>query len=164
MVFESEDLYIDSIKQSDICAVVQLYNSNTYFLKNHMHTDEVTPQWVTNELGSMKNLGFSSCKALEKDTQKLVGIIDFKIDVESYLSLLMIHSDYANRGLGKQIYKTFEAYVKSKGSKRIRLDVVTGYSDKVLNFWIGNGFHKSDDISLNWNGVILPAVTMIKIL
>jgi GNAT superfamily N-acetyltransferase len=91
-----------------------------------------------------------------------VGIIDFKVDEESYLSLLMIHTHYANRGLGKQVYKAIEEYARSRGSEQIKLGVVTGYSDKVLRFWTGNGFHKSEDISLNWNGVILPAVTMLK--
>ncbi|GEO26778.1 N-acetyltransferase [Alicyclobacillus acidoterrestris] len=164
MIFESEDLYINPIDHDDIYAVVELYNSNTNFLKNHMDTDAVTPQWVIDELESMKSLGFSSYKAIEKGSKKVIGIIDFKIDVETYLSLLMVHRNYTNRGLGKQIYMAFEEYVILKKSKRIRLDVVNGYSDKVLSFWSGRGFHKSEDISLNWNGVILPAVTMIKII
>ncbi len=163
MLFESEDLYVDDITESDISGVVQVYNSNTKFLTKHMRIDSITPRWVSDELESMRKVGFTSCKVTEKDTDKIVGIIDFQADVESYLSLLMVDSDYANRGFGKQIYKAFEEYIKSQGNRRIKLDVVTGYSDKVLNFWIGNGFHKSEEISLNWNGVILSAVTMIKI-
>lgn len=65
-------------------------------------------------------------------------------------------------GFGKKIYKAFEDYAKSRESKCIRLDVVTGYSDKVEKFWIGNGFAKFEDIELNWTGIIFPAVTMKK--
>lgn len=142
--------------------IAELYNSNTDFLQVHMHTDHVTSQWVTDELESMKRLGFSSVKALEKGTNKVAGIIEFELDAESYLSLMMVHRDCANRGYGTQIYQAFEAYAHANHSTSVRLDVVTGYSDAVLNFWTRNGFEKDEDISLNWNGVVLPAVTMKK--
>ena len=147
---------------TDVDSVVEVYNSNTLFLENHMDTQQVTFEWVTEEVESMKRAGFCSCKAVDKNSRKIVGIIDFKIDEEAYLSLLMIHKDYENMGFGKQIYKAFEEYAKSRKSKYIRLDVVTGYSDKVVNFWIGNGFEKFEDIKLNWTGVTLSAVTMKK--
>lgn len=150
MLFESKDLQIDVIAQDDLSDVVDLYNSNTDSLLTHTGVHNVTSEWVRNEWTSMSSLGFTSCKALDKTTKRLVGIIDFKVDEESYLSLLMVHSDYANRGLGKQIYRAFGRYVKSLGSKRIRLDVVTGYSDKVINFWRANGFRELEDILLNW--------------
>ncbi|QQE78689.1 N-acetyltransferase [Alicyclobacillus sp. SO9] len=162
MLFESEYLYVDDISQTEISAVVQVYNSNRDFLVKHMRTDSVTAQCVFDELESMRKLGFTSCKVTAKDTNRIVGIIDFKVDEESYLSLLMIHTHYANRGLGKQVYEAFEEYASFRGSKQIKLDVVTSYTDKVLSFWTRNGFHKSEDISLNWNGAILPAVTMLK--
>ena len=114
-----------------------------------MGIDHVTFQWVVKELESMKQASFSSCKAVEKKSEKIVGIIDFKVDEETYLSLLMIHEDYQNQGFGKQIYLAFEEYARSKQSKSMRLDVVTGYSEKVFDFWIGNGFAKWKDIELN---------------
>ncbi|WAH40024.1 GNAT family N-acetyltransferase [Alicyclobacillus fastidiosus] len=162
MVFESENVYIEPIQMVDVENVVEIYNSNTQFLRHHIRDNQVTFQWVVEELESMKSLGFSSCKVLRKDVQKIVGIIDFKIDEESYLSLLMIHKDYANRGFGKQIYKAFEEYAISRHSKRIRLDVVTGYNDKVFHFWLENGFDKVENITLNWMGISLPAITMEK--
>lgn len=60
----------------------------------------------------MRKSEFCSCKVVEKPSGEIIGLIDFRIGEESYLSLLMIHNDYANRGFGKQIYKAFEEYVK----------------------------------------------------
>ncbi|GMA64152.1 hypothetical protein GCM10025859_45920 [Alicyclobacillus fastidiosus] len=162
MIFESENLYVCPTEMADVDSVVEVYNSNTLFLENHMNTQQVTFEWVTEELESMGKAGFCSCKAVDKSSRKIVGVIDFKIDQESYVSLLMVHKEYENMGFGKQIYQAFEDYAKSRESKRIRLDVVTGYSDKVLNFWVGNGFEKFEDIKLNWTGVTLFAVTLKK--
>ncbi|WP_407655162.1 GNAT family N-acetyltransferase [Alicyclobacillus dauci] len=162
LIFESKDLYIGLVKPIDIDDVVKLYNSNTHFLENHMRSNQVKFRWVVNELESMRNAGFCSCKVVEKDSGKIIGIIDFKVDQETYLSLLMIHRDYKDKGFGTQVYRAFEEYAKSRQSKYIRLDVVVGYSSHVLNFWTSNGFVKFEDTTLNWTGVILPAVTMKK--
>ncbi|MFX4303235.1 GNAT family N-acetyltransferase [Alicyclobacillus tolerans] len=147
---------------SDVDNVVEVYNSNMIFLEKHTKNYPVTFEWVTEELKSMRNAGFCSCKVVDKRTGKMVGIIDYKIEQESYLSLLIVHQDYQNMGYGKQIYRAFEDYAKSRKSQCIRLDVANGYSDKVINFWIANGFEKLEDIKLNWAGVTLSAVIMKK--
>ncbi|QRF24124.1 GNAT family N-acetyltransferase [Alicyclobacillus sp. TC] len=131
-------------------------------MEKHTKNYPVTFEWVTEELKSMRNAGFCSCKVVDKRTGKMVGIIDYKIEQESYLSLLIVHQDYQNMGYGKQIYRAFEDYAKSRKSQCIRLDVANGYSDKVINFWIANGFEKLEDIKLNWAGVTLSAVIMKK--
>jgi len=56
------------------------------------------------ELESMKKANFYSCKIIEKSSGKIIGIIDFKIGEETYLSLLMLHNDYKNKGFGKLNY------------------------------------------------------------
>jgi GNAT superfamily N-acetyltransferase len=88
--------------------------------------------------------------------------MDFKVDKETYLSLLMIHHVFKGKGLGKLVFQSFEEYAGSQKSNCIRIDVVTGYSNSVLDFWIKNGFSSFKDVELNWTGKILPAVTMKK--
>jgi GNAT superfamily N-acetyltransferase len=129
-----------------------------------MGTDHVTPDWVMNEWESMKQSGFLSCKAVEKKSGKIVGIIDFNVGEESYLSLLMIHGVAHNQGIGRHIYDAFEEYVKMAHSNSIRLDVVIIYSDNVVKFWSKRRFVKDHDIELNWSGVILPAIVMKKVI
>lgn len=164
MVFKSENFYIDLIQDVDIEGIVHIYNSNEHFLISHMDAKEVTSEWLLEELKDMKDIGFSSYKIIDIKTGKIIGIMDFKLGEETYLSLLIIHSDLQGKGYGKLIFQEFEEYIKSLKSKSIRIDVVTNYNSSVLDFWINNGFVKSAEIELNWSGKVLPAVTMKKIL
>lgn len=162
MIFESKDFYVDLVEKKDIDEIVEVYNSNKHFIINHMDKEKVTREWMLQELKSMKEAGFNSCKVVKKSSEKIIGVTDFNIDEEAYLSLLMIHSDYKGKGFGKMIFQMLEKYVKTLSSKCIRIDVVTSYDDSVLNFWIKNGFNKFKDVELNWAGKILSAVTMKK--
>ena len=164
MLFETEHVYIVEVQPTDVQDIVAVYNSNKDFIQHHMGTDHVTPVWVQNEWEAMKESGFLSCKAVEKESGNLIGILDCKVGEETYLSLLMIHGGAQKRGLGREIYDAFEEYARSAHSRSIRLDVVTGYSEHVVKFWIQRGFVKDRDIELNWSGVILPAIVMKKIL
>ncbi|MBU3143774.1 GNAT family N-acetyltransferase [Clostridium sp. CF012] len=164
MIFQSKGFYIDLVQNKDLKDIVEVYNSNKYFLINHMDIDNVKYEWILEELESMKKANFYSCKVVEKSSDKIIGIVDFKIGEETYVSLLMIHNDYKNKGFGKLIYRALEEYVKSVKSKCMRVDVVIKYDDTVLNFWVENGFIIIEDIELNWTGKILPAVIMRKFL
>jgi GNAT superfamily N-acetyltransferase len=162
MIFETEGFYIDLVENADINDVVEVYNSNRNFLQNHVGTDKITKEWILDEIESMRKVDFYSCKIVEKNSGKLIGIIDFKIGEETYLSILMLHKDYKRKGLGVLIYQALEGYAKSEKSKCMRIDVVTGYDDAVLDFWMKNGFEKIKEIELNWTDKILPAVVMKK--
>lgn len=162
MIFESKDFLFDNADINDVEDIVKIYNSHPDFLIKHMDINEVKNEWILEELDTMKNIGFYSCKVIEKGTGKIVGLIDFKTGEVTYLSLLMIHNDYLNKGFGKVIYQAFEEYIKLEKSKCIRIDVVTDYDDRVLNFWTINGFDKIETIELNWSGKVLPAVIMKK--
>ncbi|MBZ9637485.1 GNAT family N-acetyltransferase [Clostridium sp. FP1] len=164
MIFQSKGFYIDLVQNKDLKDIVEVYNSNKYFLTNHMDTDIIKYEWILEELASMKKADFYSCKVVEKSPGKIIGIIDFKIGEETYLSLLMIHNDYKNKGFGRLIYQALEEYITSVKSKCMRIDVVINYDDSVLKFWVKNGFSKIKDIELNWTGKILPAIIMKKFL
>jgi GNAT superfamily N-acetyltransferase len=164
MIFQSKSFYVDLVENKDIKEVLEVYNSNERFLINHMDRNKVTSEWIFQELEGMRDVGFYSCKIVEISTGKIIGIVDFKVDDETYLSLLMMHNAFQGKGLGKLILNDFEEYTKSFKSKCIRIDVVTNYDNSALNFWINNGFIKFKDVELNWTGKILPAVTMKKFL
>ncbi|MDF2589944.1 MAG: GCN5-related N-acetyltransferase [Anaerocolumna sp.] len=164
MLFDVQDFFIDIINNNELDEVLNIYNSNQEFLKSHMDKDRVTKEWLQTELESMKKEGFYSCKIVETISKNIIGIMDFKIDEETYLSLMMLHKDFKRSGIGKRIYQTFEAFIKEKACKCIRIDVVTDYNPGVLNFWIQNGFSKTCEITLNWTGKNLSALTMKKIL
>lgn len=158
MFFETQNFYVDLVNNNDLNEVIEIYNSNEHFLV--AHEERITKQWITEEIELMEEIGFNSGKIVEKSSGKIIGVIDFKVGEESYLSLLMIHNDFRGKGFGKLIFQGFEEYVKSLKSKCI--DVVTNYDHSVLDFWIKNGFIKFKDIELNWAGKRLPAVTMKK--
>ena len=162
MYFESKGFFVSLVEDEDLEEVSRVYNSNKRFLRSHMDREMVTNEWLIQELDSMKALGFHPSKIVDRRSGQIVGIIDFKEGEETYLSLLMLHSDFKGKGFGKQVYQSFEAYVKSQKSKCIRIDVVTDYNNSVLDFWVDNGFEKFKDVELNWTGKTLPAVAMKK--
>lgn len=164
MVFESEDFYINTIDNNDIEGICEIYNSNEEFLLKHMDVNKVTSKWVLEEINSARKDGFQSCKIVEKVSGGKIGIVDFKLGEETYLSLLIIHNDFRSKGIGKSFFMKFEEYIKSLKSECIRIDVVTNYDSSVFDFWVENGFVKSQDIELNWSGKILYATTMRKYL
>jgi hypothetical protein len=162
MFFEPKGFHVDLVENKDLNEVVEVYNSNKHFLVNHIDKEKITDEWILQELESMKEVGFYSCKIVEISSGKIFGVIDFKVGKETYLSLLMIHNYFKNKGFGELIFHAFEGYAKSLKSESIRIDVVTNYDNSVLGFWIKNGFTKFKDVELNWTGKILPAVTMKK--
>ncbi|MDF2485866.1 MAG: GCN5-related N-acetyltransferase [Herbinix sp.] len=164
MLFEAKGFYIDLIENNDLVKIVEVYNSNKHFLAGHMDKEKITNEWMIKELQSMKEAGFYSCKIVEKCSEKLIGVLEFKQDIETYLSLIMIHNNYKSKGIGKTIFDAFEEYLVLSNCKCIRIDVVTNYDSSVLEFWTKNKFLKINDIELNWTGKLLPAVIMKKYL
>lgn len=92
MIFETKGFYVDLVEKKDLNDIVEVYNSNKHFLIAHMDTDNIKHEWLFKELESMKKVDFYSCKVVEKISDKIIGVIDFKLGEETYLSLLMIHN------------------------------------------------------------------------
>lgn len=162
MRLETEHLITAEVEESDVKDILEIYNSNQEFLQKHMDKDEITIEWLEEELQQMKKIDFYTFKIIEKSSGKAVGFFDIKVSEESYLSLLMIHNDYQSKGYGKEIYIKLDAYLRSVGCKIVRIDVVTNYDKKVEIFWERNGFNKIENVELNWAGKQLFAVTLKK--
>lgn len=162
MLFAQDAFYIEQVTQTDLDAVLAIYPSNKAFLSHHLGRDTVTRVWLESELAAMASAGFSSCKIAKRGASGIIGITDFRLAEETYLSLLMLHGDYQQNGLGKQVYQAIENYAKQHGSTAIRIDVVTGYDPGVCNFWRSRGFTKVQEVTLHWAGKTLPALAMKK--
>ncbi len=162
MILITDNLIVNVIEFKDIGDIINIYNSNKEFLKEHMDRDKITIEWLKEELEEMKKLEFNTYKLIEKKSGKTIGFLDLRIAEESYLSLLMIHNKYKNKGYGKEIYTKLEEYLKSNIGKSIRIDVVTDYNKNVEQFWIRNGFKKVENIEMNWAGRQLTAAIMKK--
>ncbi|SKC73957.1 GNAT family N-acetyltransferase [Maledivibacter halophilus] len=162
MIFQTEKFYVDTVEKEDLPGIVEIYNSNINFLQAHMSRKSVDIDWIKKEIKNMKEEGFYSCKIICKKTKEIIGIIDFSLKEKCYLSLIIIHNNHKKMGYGKEIYLGFEDYVKSKGARDIRIDVVTNYDRNVLKFWKVNGFNVAEKIELNWTGKILNAFIMKK--
>ncbi|WP_099191375.1 GNAT family N-acetyltransferase [Tepidibacter mesophilus] len=160
MMFKVNGFRVEELNNKDLNEIVEVYNSNKNFLISHMDKKEITIEWMIEELKSMKEIGFLCCKIVDMNSEKIVGVIDFKVDKETYLSLLMIHNNYKNKGLGRLIYKGLEKYALSLKSNCIRIDVVADYDDSVIEFWTKNRFVKFKDTILNWTGKDLDAIVM----
>lgn len=158
-----DNYIIDKVDPNDINGILDIYNSNKTFLCNHMGTSSVSKEFILNEIEEMKRVGFNS--SIIKDNKgEIIGLCDFKISDEVYLSLLMIDYKLKGNGLGKTIYNQLERMFKSKNAKRIRIDVVYDYEENVLEFWRKQGFISNEKIELEWNGYKSNAIKMYKII
>ncbi len=164
MIFATNDVYVDFTQPTDVDELVEVYNSQPAFIRQHLGRTAVTRDWLAEEVKATRDAGFWSCKVVGQSTGRVIGLLDVHIDAETYLSLLMIHQSYARQGMGQHVYRALEAYARSYASRTVRIDVVTGYDDRVRAFWVRNGFQVVEHITLEWNGSTLPAITMKKAL
>lgn len=162
MIIQTKQFFVDNITNSDYDEIVTLYNSNIEFLEKHLSLSHISRNWLETEIESMKEMDFITYKIVDCITGKILGVFDFKSDIQAYLSILIIHKDYKGKGIGSLFLEEFFTYLKSKGTESIRIDVVTEYNQKVINFWEKHGFKINKEIKLEWNNNILPAITMIK--
>lgn len=162
MLFETERLFVCLAEASDTHSIVEIYNSNPGFISEHLDRAIVDSKWVGEEMRTMRECGFTSGKVVLKDSGKTIGVLDFLVDEECYLSLLMVHSNQRYLGHGSEVYEGFEAFARANQSSRIRIDAVTHYDRNVFNFWSKKGFKVIEHLELNWSGKNLPAVKMKK--
>lgn len=150
-----------NMELNDIDKILEIYNSNMSFLISHLGTSNISREFILNEINEMKRGGFIS-SIIKNSKGEVIGVCDFKIQDEAYLSLLMIHSSLKGKGLGKDIYNNLERVFKSNNVKSIRIDVVYDYEENVLGFWKKQGFVSKDKVELDWNGHKSNAIKMYK--
>ncbi|MBY0755069.1 GNAT family N-acetyltransferase [Clostridium sardiniense] len=148
------------LTKDDIEIVVEIYNSNTKFLKEHLDKEEVDKEFIVKELKEMKKMNFDSFKILYNNN--VIGICDVRFDSETYLSLLMIDNKLRNNGFGSNVFYEIEKMAKEFNSKSIRIDVVYGYDSNVTEFWIDKGFVIKEKVKFNWDKKSLDAYIMLK--
>lgn len=149
------------IEETHVDLVVKMYNSNKTFLQKHMGISAVTKDFILKEIEEMKNHGFNSL-IIKNNRGEIVGVCDFKIEDEVYLSLLMIDAKLKGNGIGGRVYNQLEKIFKSKKASSVRIDVVYDYEENVLEFWEKQGFVANEKIYLYWNGYKLNAIKMYK--
>ena len=152
---------IDMITENDIDKILDIYNSNTSFLENHIGIKTVSKKFIVGEIEEMKKIGFNSL-VIRSGTGNVLGICDFKMADEVYLSLLMIDAKQKGNGLGSRIYNQLEQIFKSENANRVRIDVVYDYEDNAVGFWEKQGFIHCEKIQLEWHGYKSNAIKMLK--
>ncbi|ONI39504.1 hypothetical protein AN639_01530 [Candidatus Epulonipiscium fishelsonii] len=160
-----------TVEIADIPQIVDIYNSNSKFLINHLGVKQVDDKFILNELDKMSEFNFSSYVILDSNNS-IIGVIDYKIEYdEIYLSLIMIHSRLQNKGLGALTYNVFERKIRklinlnyntlSKNSV-MRVDVINDYTPNLVKYWSSRGFHWCEEIELEWGEKKSIAVVMKK--
>jgi ribosomal protein S18 acetylase RimI-like enzyme len=160
----SENYSFIDITENDITEIVQIYNSNSVFLQNHLGLNCVTADFVISEMLEMRQIGFSATKIIDSVKGKIIGICDFKLGEEVYLSLLMVDGSMQGKGLGREIYFEFEQMVKARDGACVRIDVVDSYNGNAAGFWIKQGFEVQGRTELIWRGKKSEAQIMKKAL
>jgi len=139
----------------------EIYNSNTAFLERHIGVRKVDANWCADELTQMSAGGFCRYDIIG-DNGANMGFLECAFGQQTYLSLIILHSDFHNSGIGALAMDVFECLAKSKGAKSIRIDVVTDYADNSLGFWKRRNYIKDDEVTLSWGDRKIPAIKMVK--
>lgn len=160
----SENYAFIDITENDITEIVRIYNSNPDFLQNHLGLNCVSADFVSSEMLEMRQMGFRATKIIDSVMGKIIGICDFKLGEEVYLSLLMVDGSLQGKGLGREIYSALEELVKGYDGGCVRIDVVDSYSGNAVEFWKKQGFTARERTVLNWNGKKSDALIMKKVL
>ncbi len=153
---------IRDIQETDYKRVTEIYNSNPQFLLNHLGMTSIDESFISKEVSEMNKVGFNSCVIVEKNSQLIQGVLDYKSDKEVYLSLLMLSADLQGQGIGRNIYSSFESNMIQAGNISIRIDVVNDYPENLVPFWEGLGFSVNECVTLNWGNKKSNAVVMRK--
>ncbi|MBQ6841615.1 MAG: GNAT family N-acetyltransferase, partial [Firmicutes bacterium] len=66
----------------------------------------------------------------------VIGVVDYRLGGESYLSLLLLDAEVQGRGVGRAAYTQLEVELRTAGCCRIRIDVVDEDADNVKPFWV----------------------------
>lgn len=143
--------------------IVSVYNDNSLFLQTHLAVTSINTAFVAEEVAEMRRIGFRSCLIIDNDSKKPCGLLDFKVDEEAYLSLLMLPATLQGKGLGREIFTFTESYLRQHHCLSIRIDVVKAATD-TMAFWERMGFSPCETISLQWRENKLPATVMRKTL
>lgn len=148
--------------ESDIGRIVQIYNGNKPFLRHHLGTDRVSPDFLCGELAQMEALGFLSCVILDAHTGEIVGVLDYQPGETVYLSLLMLDAGAQGKGAGTAVFRAFERAMAEKGRQAVRIDVVDDYPGDLTAFWRKLGFSGEKHTLLCWGGKRSRALVMAK--
>lgn len=155
---------IRDVHKKDIKAIVEIYNSNDQFLFYHLGVKSVDETFMIQEISTMKKLGFRPSVIVNQQNSKIQGILDYKLEQEVYLSLIMLAKNLQGNGTGSSLYSCFESKMIQDKRDSIRIDVVNDYQKNLVAFWKKHGFKEVEEIVLSWGNKKSKAVVMRKYL
>ncbi len=155
-----ENFILYDVSDINIDNVMQIFNSNEEFLLGNLDRPLIDRNFVINEICNMSNLGFITY-ILTDLNGKEIGMCEYKIGYDVYISLLIVNKDFQNRGIGSQIYKLLESKFKSQGVQKISLEILED-GDRSKDFWTKLGFVLDEKTILEWDDKKIKAFRMIK--
>ncbi|EFE28146.1 hypothetical protein HMPREF0389_00059 [Filifactor alocis ATCC 35896] len=155
---------IRDVQEKDIKAIVDIYNSNYQFLFHHLGVKSVDETFMIQEISTMRKLGFRPSVIVNQENVTIQGILDYKLEQEVYLSLIMLSKDLQGNGTGSSLYSCFESKMIQDKRDSIRIDVVNDYQKNLVSFWKKHGFEEAEEIVLSWGNKKSKAVVMKKYL
>ena len=153
---------IRTARPADAPEIANVYNTNQSFLLHHLGCGFVDTSFIEDEIKEMNSIGFIPSVIVEAETGRIIGVLDYNTADPVYLSLLMLAADQQHRGVGQEIYKSFETCAAQAGKAVIRIDVVNEYAENALPFWEKQGFVRQKEILLTWGNKQSNAVAMTK--
>lgn len=155
-------LFVREAAQGDAAGLVRIYNSNRSFLEHHLGRDRIDEGFIREEWAQMQKNGFLSCVIEEKESGRLLGALDYRPGVCTYLSLLLLDAEIQGQGIGARCAALLESAARRNGGEKIRIDVVRGYCGNAEGFWRRQGFVPVETTELCWGEKRSEALVMVK--
>ncbi len=155
-----ENFILYDVSDINVDNVMKIFNSNEEFLIGHLDKPLIDRDFVVNEICNMSNLGFITYILTDLNGRE-IGMCEYKIGYDVYISLLIVNKDLQNRGIGSQIYRLLESKFKSQGVQKISIEILEN-GDKSIDFWLKQGFILEEKTILEWDDKKINARRMIK--
>jgi len=141
---KSSTLTYRSTTSADVPQLVEVYNSNPFFMEVSEGKSAVTSLEVARDLEENQAMpGSYSISVCEMQTDRVIGILQFILknprDGHPWLGLLMIHQEKQGRGMAAECLHTLIAWYRENGFSSLHLGVLEK-NERVVPFYEKHGF------------------------
>ncbi|MGG1664223.1 GNAT family N-acetyltransferase [Brevibacillus sp. NRS-1366] len=159
-----ERLVLREMTRDDLPSVVDVYNSNPGYnlLKNGESL--VTLEELATEYDSTHSIPSGHWLALYTE-DKLIGVMHLIVsnpaDEKSWISMLLIHVSYQQKGYGREAVQLAEQHCLEAGSRHIHHGVVA-HNEPALLFWGKLGYEQYRQVQAPLGRLIQPVLLVAK--
>ncbi|WP_312114804.1 GNAT family N-acetyltransferase [Brevibacillus reuszeri] len=159
-----ERLVLRSMTREDLTLTLEIYNSNPDYNLLRNGDDSVTLAEVEAEYDATLTIPTGYWLALCV-ADRLIGVMHLIVsnpsDQKSWISMLLLHSDYQRQGFGKEAVSLVEQHCLKAGSRNIHHGVIA-HNAQALLFWGMLGYEQYRHVQAPVGRLTQPVLLVAK--